>query len=69
MLAITRRVGERLIIDDEISITVLDVKNNIIRLGIDAPKEIEIYREEIYLKVLKERKVTQERASNLKEKL
>lgn len=51
MLILTRRVGETLIIDDNISITVLGLKGNQIRIGINAPKKISIYRKEIYIKI------------------
>lgn len=47
MLILTRKVGESLVIDNHITVTVLDVKGNQIRLGINAPKEISIHREEI----------------------
>jgi carbon storage regulator CsrA len=48
MLILTRRVGEKLKISDDIDVTVLDIKGNQIRLGINAPKSIPIHREEIY---------------------
>ena len=47
MLVLSRKCGERLVIDDRITITVLEVQGNRIRLGIDAPKEIPVRREEI----------------------
>ncbi len=48
MLILTRRVGETLMIGDDVSITVLGVKGNQIRIGIDAPKEIAVHRKEIF---------------------
>ena len=55
MLILTRRVGEKLIIGDNVKITVLGVKGKQIRVGIDAPPEIEVHREEIHHRILKER--------------
>jgi carbon storage regulator len=54
MLILTRRVGETLMIGDEITVTVLDFKGNQIRLGIAAPKEIPVHREEVYVRVHEE---------------
>lgn len=55
MLVLTRSVGERLIIGDgEIKLTILDVRGNQVRLGIDAPKNIAVHREEIFLRIQEE---------------
>ncbi len=51
MLILTRKIGESLIINDNIVITILGVKGTQVRIGIDAPKNISIHREEVYKKV------------------
>src|SRR5690606_12496388 len=48
MLVLTRKIGESLTIDDQIKITVVQIKGKQVRIGIDAPKETKIYREEVY---------------------
>lgn len=54
MLILTRRVGESVMIGDEVSITVLGVKGNQVRLGINAPRTIAVHREEIYKRIKRE---------------
>lgn len=51
MLILTRRVGETLMVGDDVVITVLGVKGNQVRIGINAPKEISIHREEVYNRI------------------
>jgi carbon storage regulator len=55
MLILTRRVCETLMIGDDITVTVLGVNGNQVRIGVDAPKSVEVHREEIYQKIKKEK--------------
>lgn len=56
MLALTRKVGERIVIDDNVIVTVVDVKGDNVRLALEAPKNIKIYRGEIYDAIVAENK-------------
>ncbi|HBM84079.1 MAG TPA: carbon storage regulator [Halieaceae bacterium] len=51
MLILTRRVGESLMVGDDITITVLGVKGNQVRIGVNAPKDVAVHREEIYNRI------------------
>ncbi len=55
MLILTRKVGETLIIGDDITVTICAVKNSQVRVGIKAPKDVDIHREEIYERIQKEK--------------
>ena len=60
MLILTRRVGETLMIGDEVTVTVLGVKGNQIRIGVNAPRDVTVHREEIYERIKQEQLSDQE---------
>ncbi len=55
MLILTRRIGETIVIGDDVRITVLGVKGSQVRLGVDAPKSVAVHREEIYERIQQEK--------------
>jgi carbon storage regulator len=55
MLILTRRVGETLMVGDDVTVTVLGVKGNQVRIGVNAPKDVSVHREEIYERIQREK--------------
>ena len=60
MLILTRRVGETVVIGNDVTVTVLGVKGNQVRLGVNAPREVTVHREEIYERIQSEKAVEKE---------
>lgn len=57
MLILSRRVGESLVISDDMKVTVIGINGNQIRIGVSAPREVPVHREEIYNRILREREL------------
>jgi len=55
MLILTRRTGESLMVSDDVKLTILGVKGNQVRIGVDAPKEVSVHREEVYERIQAEK--------------
>lgn len=60
MLILTRRVNETLMVGDDVSVTVLSIKGGQIRIGINAPREVGVHRQEVYERILQERNEVEE---------
>jgi carbon storage regulator len=69
MLVLTRKIGETITIDDHIKVTIVQIKGKQVRVGVDAPKETKIYREEVYTSIQEENRAALQSMSSDIEKL
>lgn len=69
MLVLTRKIGETITIDDNIKVTIVQIKGKQVRVGVDAPKETKIYREEVYTAIQEENRAALNSMSGDLEKL
>ncbi len=60
MLILTRKIGETIRIGEDVVVAVLGVKGNQVRVGVDAPRDVEVHREEIYERIARERRAAQD---------
>ena len=58
MLALTRKKGEALVINNNVELTILEIRGDQIKIGVNAPKEVPVYRKEVYLQIQKENKAS-----------
>lgn len=63
MLILTRKIGETIVIGDDVTVTVLGIKGSQIRMGINAPKDVQVHREEIYTRIQQEKENQPDEAS------
>ena len=68
MLALTRKKGEALVINNNVEITILEIRGDQIKIGVNAPKEVPVYRKEVYLQIQKENRasVAEDKMAGLK---
>jgi carbon storage regulator len=63
MLVLSRKLGEKIVIDNEIFVTILDVRGDIVKLGVEAPKQVTVHREEIYKEIVASNQQAQQKTN------